>query len=109
VNAEFLRSLGYTLTCASSGPEALHLAAEAEQIDLVISDVVMPKMSGREFADQLLRMRPNTKLLYVSGYADDVVLQNGISMQGMMYLQKPYSLKQLASKVQTLISSPIRT
>ena len=109
VNAEFLRSLGYKLTCASSGPEALHLAAEADQIDLVISDVVMPKMSGREFADQLLRMRPNTKLLYVSGYADDVVLQSGISMQGMMYLQKPYSLKQLASKVQTLISSPIRT
>jgi PAS domain S-box-containing protein len=109
VNAEFLRSLGYTLTCACSGPEALHLAAQADQIDLVISDVVMPRMSGREFADQLLRMRPNTKLLYVSGYADDVVLQNGISMQGMMYLQKPYSLKQLASKVQTLISSPIRT
>jgi CheY-like chemotaxis protein len=109
VNAEFLRSLGYTLTCACSGPEALHLASQADQIDLVISDVVMPKMSGREFADQLLRMRPNTKLLYVSGYADDVVLQNGISMQGMMYLQKPYSLKQLASKVQTLISSPIRT
>jgi two-component system, cell cycle sensor histidine kinase and response regulator CckA len=109
VNAEFLRSLGYTLTCACSGAEALHLAAKADQIDLVISDVVMPKMSGREFADQLLRMRPNTKLLYVSGYADDVVLQNGISMQGRMYLQKPFSLKQLASKVQTLISSSLRT
>jgi PAS domain S-box-containing protein len=109
VNAEFLRSLGYTLTCASSGPEALQLAEKADQIDLVISDVVMPKMSGREFADQLLRQRPNTKLLYVSGYADDVVLQNGISMQGAMYLQKPYSLRQLASKVQTLISNPIRT
>jgi PAS domain S-box-containing protein len=109
VNAEFLRSLGYTLTCASSGPEALLLAEKADQIDLVISDVVMPKMSGREFADQLLRQRPNTKLLYVSGYADDVVLQNGISMHGAMYLQKPYSLRQLASKVQVLLSSPIRT
>ena len=109
VNAEFLTSLGYTLMCASSGPDALELAANADQIDLVISDVVMPKMSGREFADQLLQLRPNTKLLYVSGYADDVVLQNGISMQGMLYLQKPYSLKQLAGKVQTLISSPIRT
>ncbi len=103
VNAEFLASLGYTLLCASSGPEALQLAASAGKIDLVISDVVMPKMSGREFADQLLQMRPNTKLLYVSGYADDVVLQNGISMHGMLYLQKPYSLKQLASKVQTII------
>jgi CheY-like chemotaxis protein len=109
MNAEFLSSLGYTLLCASSGPEALQLVAKAGPIDLVISDVVMPKMSGREFADQLLLMRPKTKLLYVSGYADDVVLQNGISMQGMVYLQKPYSLKQLASKVQMLISSPIRT
>jgi len=108
VNAEFLSSLGYTMLCASSGPEALQLASKAGQIDLVISDVVMPKMSGREFADLLLQQRPNTKLLYVSGYADDVVLQNGISMQGMLYLQKPYSLKQLASKVQTLLASPIR-
>jgi CheY-like chemotaxis protein len=107
VSAEFLASLGYTLTCAGSGPEALQLVAASSQFDLVISDVIMPKMSGREFADQLLQLRPNTKLLYISGYADDVVLQNGVSMQGMIYLQKPYSLKQLASKVQMLISSPM--
>ena len=109
MSAEFLGSLGYTVSCAGSGPEALQLVAVSGQFDLVISDVVMPKMSGREFADQLLQLRPNTKLLYISGYADDVVLQNGISMQGMLYLQKPYSLKQLASKVQTLLTSPIRT
>lgn len=109
VSAEFLGSLGYTVTCAGSGPEALQLVAVSSQFDLVISDVVMPKMSGREFADQLLQLRPNTKLLYISGYADDVVLQNGISMQGMLYLQKPYSLKQLAGKVQTLLSNPMRT
>ncbi|HZU31463.1 MAG TPA: PAS domain S-box protein [Candidatus Angelobacter sp.] len=106
VNAEFLTSLGYTVMCASSGPEALQLAAAQKKIDLVISDVVMPKMNGREFANRLLQKRPNTKLLYVSGYADDVVLQNGISMQGIFYLQKPYSLKQLASKVQSLLSVP---
>ena len=109
VSAEFLSSLGYTVTCAGSGPEALQLVAVSSQFDLVISDVVMPKMSGREFADQLLQLRPNTRLLYISGYADDVVLQNGISMQGMLYLQKPYSLKQLAGKVQMLLTSPIRT
>ena len=109
VNAEFLASLGYTVTCAGSGPEALEFVSTAAQIDLVITDVVMPKMSRREFADQLLRLRPNTRLLYVSGYADDVVLQNGISMQGMLYLQKPYSLKELARKVQALMSIPIRS
>jgi PAS domain S-box-containing protein len=106
VNAEFLTSLGYTVTCASCGPEALQLVAKNNRIDLVISDVVMPKMSGREFADRLLQIRPITKLLYVSGYADDVVLQTGVPMQGMVFLQKPYSLRQLAVKVQSLLSVP---
>jgi PAS domain S-box-containing protein len=109
VSAEFLSSLGYSVTCASSGPEALDLLATADQIDLVITDVVMPKMSGREFANQLLQVRPNTRLLYVSGYTDDIVLQSGISREGMFLLQKPYSLKQLARKVQTLMATPLRT
>jgi two-component system, cell cycle sensor histidine kinase and response regulator CckA len=109
VSAEFLGSLGYSVTCASSGPGALDLLAAAGQIDLVITDVVMPKMSGREFANQLLQVRPNTRILYVSGYTDDIVLQNGISKEGMFFLQKPYSLKQLAGKVQTLMATPLRT
>lgn len=109
VSAEFLTLLGYSVTCASSGPEALDLLATTDQIDLVITDVVMPKMSGREFANQLLQVRPNTRLLYVSGYADDIVLQSGISRDGMFLLQKPYSLKQLAKKVQTLMATPIRS
>ncbi|MBZ5490001.1 MAG: PAS domain S-box protein [Acidobacteriia bacterium] len=109
VNAEFLTALGYSVTCAGSGPEALGLLKAAGQIDLVITDVVMPKMSGREFADRLLQLRPNTRLLYVSGYTDDIVLQNGISKQGVFFLQKPYSLKDLAGKVQTLMATPLRT
>jgi len=108
VNAEFLTGLGYTVLCASSGHEALEIVRAPGQIDLVITDVVMPRMSGREFAIELLRLRPNTKLLYVSGYPDDVVLQNGISMQGMLYLQKPYPLKDLADKVQTLMAISAR-
>jgi two-component system, cell cycle sensor histidine kinase and response regulator CckA len=103
-NAEFLTSMGYSVTCASSGPEALKLAREAGPIDLVISDVVMPKMNGREFADRFLRVRPNTKLLFVSGYADDVVLHTGLSTQAMPFLQKPFSLKELGSKVNELLS-----
>jgi PAS domain S-box-containing protein len=108
VNAEFLSSLGYAVTCAGGGPEALEMLHTAGSIDLVITDVVMPKMSGREFAEKLLLLRPNTRLLYVSGYPDDVVLQKGISMHGMLYLQKPYSLKELAGKVQTLVATPMR-
>lgn len=109
MNAEFLTSLGYSVTCAASGPEALELAAAAGQIDLVITDVVMPRMSGAELAERLLQLRPNIKLLYVSGYADDVILHNGVSMQGKLYLQKPYSLRQLAAKVQSLLSISPRT
>jgi PAS domain S-box-containing protein len=104
-NAEFLTSIGYSVLCAGSGPEALSIAKEAGAIDLVISDVVMPRMSGREFADQLLRVRPAAKLLFVSGYADDVVLQNGISMRGTPFLQKPYSLKQLGRTVNELLGT----
>jgi len=109
MSAEFLTSLGYSVTCACSGPEALDLLASADQLDLVITDVVMPRMNGREFANQLLQVRPNTKLLYVSGYTDDIVLHNGISGDSMFLLQKPYSLKQLARKVQALMATPIRT
>jgi len=108
VNAEFLSSLGYTVACAGGGLEALEMLHTGGSVDLVITDVVMPKMSGREFAQRLLQLRPNTRLLYVSGYPDDVVLQSGISMHGMLYLQKPYSLKELAGKVQTLMAIPMR-
>jgi two-component system cell cycle sensor histidine kinase/response regulator CckA len=103
VNAEFLTAIGYSVLCASSGPEALKLASETGTIDLVISDVVMPKMNGREFADCLLRVRPDTKVLFVSGYADDVVLHTGLT-RGLPFLQKPFSLKQLGTKVHELLS-----
>jgi PAS domain S-box-containing protein len=109
VSAEFLTSLGYHVICAGSGPEALELVHNNGAIDLVISDVVMPRMSGGEFADRLLKARPNTKLLYVSGYADDVVLHSGVPMQGRIFLQKPYSLRELAAKVQALFSGAART
>jgi PAS domain S-box-containing protein len=108
VNAEFLTSIGYSVICAGSGPEALKLAREAGPIDLVISDVVMPKMNGREFADSLRRIRPEARLLFVSGYADDVVLHTGLSTEAMPFLQKPFSLKQLGHKVNELLAVDAR-
>ena len=103
-SAEFLTTIGYSVICASSGPEALKLAREAGQIDLVISDVAMPRMNGREFADHLLRDMPNTKVLFVSGYADNDVLQNRTETHPVPFLQKPFSLKELGSKVSELLS-----
>lgn len=102
-NAEFLSSIGFSVTCAANGVEALQLLGDCGHIDLVISDVVMPKMNGREFANHLLKARPNTKLLFVSGHADDVVLKTGISRSGTPFLQKPYTLKQLSAKVHEML------
>ena len=104
-NAEFLTMIGYSVVCASSGPEALRLAGEAGRIDLVISDVMMPRMNGGEFADRLQRLRPNTKLLFVSGYADDTITHAGHSSGTIPFLQKPFSLKQLGRKVNELLAA----
>jgi PAS domain S-box-containing protein len=102
-NAEFLRSIGYSVSCAANGVEALQLLDRSGRIDMVISDVVMPKMSGREFVNQLLKVCPDTKVLFISGHADDVVLQTGISRSGTPFLQKPYTLKQLSAKVHEIL------
>ena len=103
-NAEFLTSLGYSVACAGNGAEALELLDGLETLDLVISDVVMPRMNGREFTDKLLELRPNTKVLFISGYTDDVMLQAGISCSSTPFLQKPFSLRRLGVKVQELLA-----
>jgi two-component system, cell cycle sensor histidine kinase and response regulator CckA len=75
---------------------------DMDEIDLVITDVVMPKMNGREFAERLLHARPAIKLLFISGYADDVLLHDGFCDAGS-FLQKPYTLRELAIKVSGLL------
>jgi two-component system, cell cycle sensor histidine kinase and response regulator CckA len=107
-NAEFLTSIGYSVRCASSGPEALAMVNDHDKIDLVISDVIMPKMNGREFADRLLNARPMTKMLFVSGYANDVLSKTGFSAAATPFLQKPYSLRELGVKVRELLHSETR-
>jgi PAS domain S-box-containing protein len=101
-NAEFLKSIGYSVRCASTGLEALAMLDDMDEIDLVITDVVMPKMNGREFAERLLHARPAIKLLFISGYADDVLLHDGFCDAGS-FLQKPYTLRELAIKVSGLL------
>jgi PAS domain S-box-containing protein len=101
--ADFLRSIGYSVQCAACGTEALEVALQEGPIDLVISDVVMPKMNGREMAEKLKEFRPDVQVMFVSGYADDVVLRAGISSHGTPFLQKPFPLKHLALKVEALL------
>ncbi len=96
---EFLRSLGYTVFAASSGQEALLVASQQEHIDLLLTDVVMPKMSGRELSQMLGSLRPHLKTIFMSGYTDDAVLRNGVLELSTYFLQKPFSLGTLARKV----------
>ena len=97
---DYLRSLGYTVLAASSGQQALSVASQHEgHIDLLITDLVMPEMSGRELSQMLESFRPDLKTIYMSGYTDDAVLRRGIQVLNATFLQKPFSLGTLARKV----------
>ncbi len=98
--SDYMRSLGYTVLVASSGQEALSLACEHEgQIDLLITDVVMPKVNGRELSQMLASLRPDLKTIYISGYTDEAVLRHGIQEFAASFMQKPFSLGALARQV----------
>jgi two-component system, cell cycle sensor histidine kinase and response regulator CckA len=98
--AEFLGLQGYTVLEAKDGLDALSVARNYGQtIHLAVSDVVMPNMSGGILARELATMRPETKLLFVSGYAGKTVLDHKVVDLETNFLQKPYTLKQLSSKI----------
>ena len=95
-----LETYGYTVLEAPTGAEALRICREhIGSIELMVTDVVMPEMSGREVADQLRQIRPTTKILYMSGFTDDAVLLHGALSAEDTFLQKPFTSSALASKV----------
>lgn len=96
--------LGYTVLEAHNGEEALCVSREyCGPIHLLISDVVMPKMSGPALAEQLSAERPQIKTLFVSGYAESTVLQHGKIDVTARFLQKPFGLKAIAQKVRDVL------
>jgi two-component system cell cycle sensor histidine kinase/response regulator CckA len=103
---DFLRSTGYTVLDARHGGEAL-LACErhAGPIQLMVTDVVMPQMSGRELAERLASLRPKMKVLYMSGYTDNAVLRHGVLDANTTFLQKPFMLDALAWKVREVLDT----
>jgi CheY-like chemotaxis protein len=104
---EVLESLGYTVLPARHGPEALELGAGyAGTIHLLLTDVVMPHMSGRELGERLSAERPGLKVLFVSGYTDDVVMREGLVEAQVAFLQKPFASKDLARKVRQALDAP---
>ncbi|OLC08399.1 MAG: hypothetical protein AUH41_08365 [Gemmatimonadetes bacterium 13_1_40CM_66_11] len=107
VARQVLQRQGYNVLEASDGEDALHLAARYQgTIDLVLTDVVMPRAGGRELAERLLTVRRDTRVLYMSGYTDDSVVRHGILEGGVAYLQKPFSPEGLARKVREVLDAP---
>ena len=101
-----LRRLGYTVLEAQNGVEALLMSSQhPNTIHLLVTDVVMPGMNGRDVAHQLTAIRPNTKVLYVSGYTDDVGVMKDIGLAKATFLHKPFTPDILAGKVRELLDS----
>jgi two-component system cell cycle sensor histidine kinase/response regulator CckA len=103
---EVLETAGYEVLEAHDGVHALELAEEhAGAIDLLLTDVVMPKMSGRELAERFRTQRPEMRVLYTSGYTDGVIADQGILEPGTEFLQKPFSFADLTHKVRSVLDS----
>ena len=103
---ETLKQNGYTMLNAASGDEALNLCGDHEGvIDLLVTDVVMPGMNGRELAERLSTAYPRLKTLFISGYTDHGIVHNGILDPETDFLQKPFKLDALATKIRQIMDS----
>jgi len=103
---KMLKAQNYTVLEASSPKRAMELAKEhRHEIHLLVTDVVMPEMNGRDLADELLALNPGSKVLFMSGYTADVIAHHGILDAGVNFLQKPFSRGDLAVKVRDALAS----
>jgi CheY-like chemotaxis protein len=101
-----LEQQGYIVLPAESAKAALEIAAFfSDPIDLLIADVIMPMMSGREVAEQLLAQRNTLKVLYMSGYTDDIVVRHGLLTAEVNFLSKPFSPTSLLDKVRQVLDA----
>jgi len=106
LNRLMLEGQGYRVLSAGTPGEAIRLAEEyAGQIHLLMTDVVMPEMNGRDLARKMLSLSPNLKCLFTSGYTANVIAHHGVLDEGVCFIQKPFSRKDLAAKVREALNS----
>lgn len=104
VFAKGLRAKGFHVTDVGAGEAALTLLRDASNaVDLLITDVVMPGMNGRELSERALQLRPDLRVLFVSGYADDEILRRGLLYGEIDVLAKPFSLDELSEKIEGVL------
>ena len=106
VTREMLKRYGYHVLEAADGLTALQVAADyKETIHLLLTDVVMPDLSGRDLAERFRMLRPAMKVVFMSGYTDDAIVRHGILQEGIAYLQKPFTPVSLAKKVRVVLDA----
>jgi CheY-like chemotaxis protein len=100
------RERGYKVTVTAEGREALRaFAAAPDQIDIVVTDLIMPGMSGRELVQALRQIRPDLKALYISGYTEDEIIRRGLHDPTVAFLQKPFTADELVDRVRSLLDA----
>ena len=101
---DYLRKSGYRVLDAADGIQALAVAAaHIAPIHILVTDVVMPRLSGRELVTRITAARPELKILYISGYTDDSIFRHGVLEGGVAFLQKPFNLKDLTQKIRQVL------
>jgi len=102
-----LQNQGYQVLEAEDGADALKRAREHRgPIDLLLTDVVMPRLGGRELAEELTAVRPQMKVLFMSGYTDDEIVRHGVLRARTAFIQKPFAPSELARKVREVLDAP---
>ena len=98
-----LKASGYRVVAATTATNALKYCEDNQPVDLLITDVVMPELSGSELRDKILKIRPGIKVLFISGYARDIIAHHGVLEEGINFIRKPFSMSDLAMAVQNAL------
>ncbi len=101
---QMLETLGYTVLAAATAPKAMaHAAEKSMEIRLLVTDLVMPGMTGQELAQNLHALYPEIKCLYMSGHSSSVMVEHGVLNEPVNFIQKPFSRKELATKIREVL------
>jgi CheY-like chemotaxis protein len=104
----FLERNGYNVLVSRQAEEALQLCEGTDEpIHLLLTDLILPRLSGRELAERIAALRPDIKMLFISGYTDDAVLRHGVLGSGTPFLQKPFSMEVLLQKIREVLGQAV--
>jgi CheY-like chemotaxis protein len=107
--AEMLRRQGYQVLEAKDGLEALELAGQLNgTLSLLVTDVIMPRMNGKELANKMVQVHPHVKTLFISGYTDDMIARHGVLEAGVEFIEKPFSSASLVNRVHQVLQGTVR-